>query len=184
MSLILTRPVQHMDYCLLLGGHERLSRVSRCPKIQRSSQAMSFLAFLLECCVRDDTEMSLPGRELLIRELLRVPLHPSEQLVEPSNMLHLRIVVLPLECHNEHHHINPCVRSIRDRSKERDEELMQCWHTLLLIRSCGQLRVFNGAQLGHKVYLVASDLSSDRILDVLHATVRERATLDRQLAKL
>ena len=66
----------------------------------------------------------------------------------------------------------------------RDEELMECWHTLLLIRSCGQLRVFNGAQLRHKIYLVERDLSSDRILDVLHATVRARATLNRQLAKV
>ena len=99
VPLVLTRPVQHMDNSLFLGGHERLSRVSRSPKIQRSSQAMSFLGFLLECCVRDDTKMSLPGRELLIRKLLWIPLRPSEQLIEPSNMLHLRIVVLPLECH-------------------------------------------------------------------------------------
>ena len=35
-----------------------------------------------------------------------------------------------------------------------------------------------------KVHLVERDLSSDRVLDVLHATVRERASLNGQLAKL
>ena len=44
--------------------------------------------------------------------------------------------------------------------------------------------MLNGAQLRHKIHLVERDLSSDRVLDVLHATIRERATLDRQLAKL
>ena len=137
MSLILTRPVQHMDYCLLSGGHKRLSRVSRCPKIQRSTQAMSLLCFLLEGCVRDNTEMGFPGRKLLVRELLWISLHPAEQLVEPPNMLHLRVMVLPLEGHNEHHNIYSRVRGIRNCSQKGDEELMQRWHALFLILSCG-----------------------------------------------
>ena len=151
--------------------------------MQRSSKAMSFLGFFLECCVRDDAEVSLPGGKLLIREFLRIPLHPSEQLVEPPYMLHLRIVVLSLERHNKHHHIDSGVRSIRNRSKERDEELMQRWYTLLLICPRGKLRMLDGAQFRHKIYLVERDLSSDRILNVLHATISERASLDRQLAK-
>ena len=76
------------------------------------------------------------------------------------------------------------MRGVRNRSQQGDEELMKRWHTLLLIRSCGQLRMLNGAQLRDKIHLVERDLSSERVLDVLHATVRERATLNRQLANL
>ena len=59
-----------------------------------------------------------------------------------------------------------------------------CRNALFLMCSSGQLRVFNRTQLRHKVDLVERDLARDRVLDVLHYAIRERTTLDRQLAKL
>ena len=44
-------------------------------------------------------------------------------------------------------------------------------------------RVFYGAQFGQEVNLVERNFSSDWVLDVLHTAVRERSTLNRQLAK-
>ena len=45
------------------------------------------------------------------------------------------------------------------------------------------MRVLNRTQLRHEVDLIERNLASDRVLDMLHSTVRERATLDRQLAE-
>ena len=58
-------------------------------------------------------------------------------------MLHFGVMVLPLQGDNEHHHIDTRVRCICNRSKQRDEQLVQRWHTFLFIRSGGELRVFD-----------------------------------------
>ena len=83
---------------------------------------MAFLRFLLECCVRDDAQMSFFRGQIPVGELLRVSLDPLEKLVQFPHMLHFGVVVSPLECHNEHHHIYPCVGRIRDRTQQGDEE--------------------------------------------------------------
>ena len=89
-----------------------------------------------------------------LNDLLRVSLDPLKKLIQCPHMLHFGVVVSPLECHNEHHHIDTCVRCIRNRSQKRDEQLVKRWHTLLFISPSGELWVFNGPQLGHTVDLV------------------------------
>ena len=83
---------------------------------------MAFLRFLLECCIRNDAQMSLFGGQIPVGELLRVSLDPLEKLVQFLHVLHLRVVVSPLVCHNEHHRIYSCVSCIRDRTEQGDEE--------------------------------------------------------------
>ena len=115
MPLVLARPVQHVDGDLLLGGNERLGRVARGSEIQRSSETVSLLCFRLEGGVRNDAEVCLLSRESLVRNLLWVPLNPSQKLVERPYMLHLGVVTVSLKRDDEHHHIDTSVRRIRDR---------------------------------------------------------------------
>ena len=99
-------------------------------------------------------------------------------------MLNLGVVVLSLESDDDHHHIDTSMRSVRNRSEERDKQLVQSWNTLLLIHSRGELRVFKGAQLEQKVDLIERNFSGGSVLDALYTTVGERTTLDRQLSEL
>ena len=83
---------------------------------------MTFLRFLLECRIRNDAQVGVLRGQLPLYELFGVPLDPSQQFIQLPHTLHFRVIISPLECYDEHHHIDPCVGRIRDRSQQGDEE--------------------------------------------------------------
>ena len=122
VSLVLALPVQYVYCGFLQSGYERLGCTSWYSQVQGSSKTMAFLRVLLEGRIRNDAQMSVFRGQLPVAELLGASLNPFQKLIQLPHMLHLGVVVPPLECHNEHHHVEPCMSRVCYRSQQGDKE--------------------------------------------------------------